>query len=78
MEHDLVALVGGVQGVGACGVGWGTKRGVESDHRCVTVTHEPVGFFFLLTLGIKLRSIFAESFEKHLLPQQLQECGEGG
>lgn len=25
MEHDLVALVGGVQGVGACRVGWRTE-----------------------------------------------------
>lgn len=25
MEHDLVALVGGVQGVGACGIGYRKK-----------------------------------------------------
>lgn len=32
----------------------------------------------VLTLGVKLCSIFGESFEKHLLPEQLQEGREGG
>lgn len=32
----------------------------------------------VLTLCVKLCSVFGESFEKHLLPQQLQEGREGG
>lgn len=31
-----------------------------------------------LTLCVELRGVFGESFELHLLPQQLQEGGEGG
>lgn len=31
----------------------------------------------MLTLCVELRSVFVESFEEHLIPQQLQEGREG-
>lgn len=49
--------------------------GLLSTHAHIAVSERGLGG---LTLCVELRGIFGESFELHLLPQQLQEGGEGG